>query len=95
MKRNEKMFSNREEVEQMWNDGFSIDEIANRYGVKVETAKTNFKIWGIDYESREEIKPIRIAQPKPFKAEKVKVGDKYMYDVTQFCVDCGGGSYGF
>ena len=37
MKRNEKMFSNREEVEQMWNDGFSIDEIANRYGVKVET----------------------------------------------------------
>lgn len=88
-KGNTKMFTHREEVEQMWNEGFSLEEIAKRFDVTVATAKSNMKVWGIDTSKSIE-KEMKFATKKPFKREIFMVNGKPMLDVTPLMIDCGG-----
>lgn len=79
----------RKEIEEMWNEGFSLGQIADSYDVKYETLAQQFDKWGIDYKDREDAKPIVIAKKK-FKREYVMVDGKPMLDITSLVVDCGG-----
>lgn len=81
--------SRRKEIEEMWNEGFSLGQIADSFDVKYETMAIQFDKWGIDYRNRETGEPIIIAK-KEFKREYVMVDGKPMLDITSLVVDCGG-----